>query len=82
MLSSTDMADPSSREVSTSGTAAYIEHTVSMLDTLAGIAIKYGVEVRSTFKKFLLLPLRFPNIEISSLIFVPLLRRAPRFFSN
>lgn len=51
MLSSTDMADPSSREVSTSGTAAYIEHTVSRLDTLAGIAIKYGVEV-ADIKRF------------------------------
>ena len=36
---------PSRNEASTSGSAGYIEHTVSKLDTLAGVAIKYGVEV-------------------------------------
>ena len=36
---------PSRSEASTSGSAGYIEHTVSKLDTLAGVAIKYGVEV-------------------------------------
>lgn len=36
---------PSRAEASTSGSAGYIEHTVSKLDTLAGVAIKYGVEV-------------------------------------
>lgn len=28
------------------GGASYIEHQVSKFDTLAGVAIKYGVEVR------------------------------------
>ncbi|KAG0606631.1 hypothetical protein M758_9G156700 [Ceratodon purpureus] len=32
-------------EASTSGSVGYIDHTVSRLDTLAGVAIKYGVEV-------------------------------------
>jgi LysM repeat protein len=49
----TDMAarlSPSSSiddATSTSGssTIGYMEHTVSKLDTLAGVAIKYGVEV-------------------------------------
>lgn len=36
-------------EASTSGTSSghYIEHIVTRLDTLAGVAIKYGVEVRA-----------------------------------
>lgn len=38
-------ASPSSSEVSTSGNVSYIDHTVSRLDTLPGVAIKYGVEV-------------------------------------
>lgn len=36
----------------------YIEHRVSKFDTLAGIAIKYGVEVNS----FVLLIIMFPEI--------------------
>lgn len=44
MPSSSILADLSS-EASTSGNAAYLEHTVTRLDTLAGVAIKYGVEV-------------------------------------
>lgn len=41
------MADrsQSSSDANTSGSAVYIEHTVSKLDTLAGVAIKYGVEM-------------------------------------
>lgn len=35
----------SSCDSSISSSAGYIEHTVSRFDTLAGIAIKYGVEV-------------------------------------
>ena len=38
-------ASPSSDEASTSGSVVYIDHTVTRLDTLAGVAIKYGVEV-------------------------------------
>lgn len=39
-------SSPSPSEASTSGSGGpYIEHTVSRLDTLAGVAIKYGVEV-------------------------------------
>jgi hypothetical protein len=50
-----DMAARSSTsnsDASTSGSSGdsrspcYIEHKVSKLDTLAGVAIKYGVEVR------------------------------------
>lgn len=44
MPSSSIMADLSS-EASTSGSVSYIDHTVTRLDTLAGVAIKYGVEV-------------------------------------
>lgn len=44
MPSSSILADVSS-EASTSGNGAYLEHTVTRLDTLAGVAIKYGVEV-------------------------------------
>ena len=51
MPSPSYMADrsPSSCDASTSGGAGHIEHTVSKLDTLAGVAIKYGVEVRFFF---------------------------------
>jgi hypothetical protein len=51
MPSPSYMADrsPSSSDASTSGGAGHIEHTVSKLDTLAGVAIKYGVEVRFFF---------------------------------
>lgn len=46
MPSSIVMAETSHSEASTSGSSgAYIEHTVTRLDTLAGVAIKYGVEV-------------------------------------
>lgn len=47
MPSSSAMTErlPSNTEASTSNSAAYIEHTVTRLDTLAGVAIKYGVEV-------------------------------------
>lgn len=38
-------ASPASSEASTSGSVGYIAHTVTRLDTLAGVAIKYGVEV-------------------------------------
>lgn len=38
------LADPSG-EASTSGSVGYIDHTVTKLDTLAGVAIKYGIEV-------------------------------------
>jgi hypothetical protein len=46
------MADrsPSSSDASTSGGGVWIVHTVSKLDTLAGVAIKYGVEVCSCFR--------------------------------
>ncbi|KAF3794971.1 hypothetical protein EJ110_NYTH04679 [Nymphaea thermarum] len=37
---------PSSSSPSSSSGVSYIEHRVSRFDTLAGIAIKYGVEVR------------------------------------
>jgi hypothetical protein len=30
----------------------YMEHTVSKLDMLAGVAIKYGVEVMNSFSRF------------------------------
>lgn len=51
MPSPSYMADrsPSSSDASTSGSAGHIEHTVSKLDTLAGVAIKYGVEVFYVF---------------------------------
>ncbi|KAG0559228.1 hypothetical protein KC19_10G088800 [Ceratodon purpureus] len=47
------MADraASSSDASTSGSGVWIEHTVSKLDTLAGVAIKYGVEV-ADIKRF------------------------------
>lgn len=49
MPSSSGMANPlpSNGEASTSGSGAYIEHTVTRLDTLAGVAIKYGIEVHA-----------------------------------
>ncbi|KAG2701782.1 hypothetical protein I3760_06G060000 [Carya illinoinensis] len=37
--------------LSSGGAVGYIEHTVSKLDTLAGIAIKYGVEVADIKKQ-------------------------------
>jgi hypothetical protein len=57
----TDMAarlSPSSSiddATSTSGSSSsigYMEHTVSKLDTLAGVAIKYGVEVTNSLSRF------------------------------
>jgi hypothetical protein len=56
----TDMASrlsPSSTiddATSTSGSSSigYMEHTVSKLDTLAGVAIKYGVEVTNSLSRF------------------------------
>lgn len=43
-ISSSPSPSPSLCSSNSSG-AKYIEHNVSKLDTLAGIAIKYGVEV-------------------------------------
>jgi hypothetical protein len=38
---------------STSGSSIdYIEHTVSKLDTLAGVVIKYGVKVTNSLTRF------------------------------
>jgi hypothetical protein len=40
---------------STSGSSrsiGYMEHTVSKLDMLAGVAIKYGVEVTNSLSRF------------------------------
>lgn len=55
MPSSKVLADPSG-EASTSGSVGYIDHTVTKLDTLAGVAIKYGIEVDAwTFKRLVVL---------------------------
>jgi hypothetical protein len=57
----TDMAtqlSPSSSiddATSTSGSSSsigYMEHMVSKLDTLAGVAIKYGVKVTNSLSRF------------------------------
>lgn len=46
MSSSSSLSKPSSTGIN--GGTNCILHTVSKLDTLAGVAIKYGVEVRNT----------------------------------
>lgn len=48
VASSSDTSPPASPSMS-NGKAASIVHRVSKLDTLAGIAIKYGVEVSQRF---------------------------------
>ncbi len=44
--------DATSTSGSSSSSIGYMEHTVSKLDTLAGVAIKYGVEVTNSLSRF------------------------------
>ncbi|XP_041013944.1 uncharacterized protein LOC121257116 [Juglans microcarpa x Juglans regia] len=61
--------------LSSGGAVGYIEHTVSKLDTLAGIAIKYGVEV-ADIKKMNGLVTDFQMFALKSLQ-IPLPGRHP-----
>ncbi|KAG2701780.1 hypothetical protein I3843_06G055800 [Carya illinoinensis] len=73
-IESLPFASPPSA-LSSGGAVGYIEHTVSKLDTLAGIAIKYGVEV-ADIKKMNGLVTDFQMFALKSLQ-IPLPGRHP-----
>ncbi len=51
-LSPSSSIDDATSTSGISSSIGYIEHTVSKLDTLAGIVIKYGVKVTNSLTRF------------------------------
>ncbi len=51
-LSPSSSIDDATSTSGSSSSIGYMEHTVSKLDTLAGVAIKYGVEVTNSLSRF------------------------------
>jgi hypothetical protein len=51
-LSPSSNIDDATNTSSSSSNIGYMEHIVYKLDTLAGVAIKYGVEVMNSFSCF------------------------------
>jgi hypothetical protein len=51
-LSPSSSIDDATSTSGSSSSIGYIEHTVSKLDTLAGVVIKYGVKVMNSLTRF------------------------------
>jgi hypothetical protein len=51
-LSPSSSIDDATSTLGSSSSIGYIEHTVSKLDTLVGVIIKYGVKVTNSLTRF------------------------------